>query len=93
MDNQISEALVSLDSDYGLHARPAAALAKEAQNFSADIKLCFDGREVDAKSILDILTLAVPHGGDLTIRATGEDAEAAVMRIKQLISARFSERA
>jgi len=80
---------VSLDNEFGLHARPAAILAKEAQKFSSDIRLLLDGREVDAKSILDILTLAATSGSVLIIRARGDDAPAAVKRIKQIISARF----
>ncbi len=89
MDEQCFEVSISLDSEFGLHARPAAILAKEAQNYASDIKMVFNGSEVDAKSILDILTLAVPHGGHLVIRATGDDAQEAVKRIKKLINGRF----
>ncbi len=89
-DNDL-EIDVNLDSDFGLHARPAAILAKEAQKFSADISLSFDGKEVDAKSILDILTLAAPNGSALRIRASGADAPDAVTRIRELISGRFQD--
>jgi len=89
VDKNISEINISLDNVFGLHARPAAILAKEAQKFSSDITLSFDGKEVDAKSILDILTLAAPHGSALSIKASGEDAPEAVRRIKELITARF----
>ncbi|RQD56906.1 MAG: HPr family phosphocarrier protein [Desulfonatronovibrio sp. MSAO_Bac4] len=89
VDQSNLEIKIHLDNEYGLHARPAAVLAKEAQKFSSEIQLCFDGREVDAKSILDILTLAVPHGGSLSIRASGADAREAVKHIKKLINGRF----
>ncbi len=92
MDDNNFEVHVSLDNEFGLHARPAAILAKEAQRFSSDIRLSFDGKEVDAKSILDILTLAATNGSDLRIKARGEDAPAALRRIKELIAARFEEK-
>jgi len=85
------EIQVSLDNEFGLHARPAAILAKEAQKFSSDIRLSFNGREVDAKSILDILTLAATSGSPLSIRASGEDAPEAVRRIRELITGRFGD--
>lgn len=40
----------------GLHARPAARLAQEAQRYAADIQLIGETGEVDAKSMLDILS-------------------------------------
>ncbi|WP_244147279.1 HPr family phosphocarrier protein [Desulfonatronovibrio hydrogenovorans] len=92
MDENNQEILVSLDSEFGLHARPAALLAREAQKFSSDIWLGFDGREVDAKSILDILTLAAPNGSTLRILARGSDAQDAVRHIRRLIMGRFEEK-
>jgi len=85
------EIQVSLDNEFGLHARPAAILAREAQKFSSDIRLSFNGREVDAKSILDILTLAATRGSPLSIKASGEDAPDAVRRIRELITGRFGD--
>ncbi|MHC1711985.1 MAG: HPr family phosphocarrier protein [Solidesulfovibrio sp.] len=76
-------------NDQGLHARPAARLAQEAQKFSCDIKLLMDGEEVDAKSILDILTLAAGHGSQLELRATGPGAEDALAHLGTLIRNRF----
>jgi phosphocarrier protein len=82
---------VTLLNELGLHARPAAKLAQEAQKFKASIKLQYGDREVDAKSILDILTLAVPGGSTLTLCADGEDAEDAIFYLKQLFAEKFGE--
>ncbi len=75
----------------GLHARPAARLAQEAQKFGADIRLVAGGQEVDAKSILDILTLAVGAGTRVALRATGEDAAAALDHLENLFRNKFQE--
>ena len=75
----------------GLHARPAGILAQEAQSFNADINLICQDQVVDAKSILDILTLAAGQGCKLTIQAGGDDAETALDRLERLFKSRFGE--
>ncbi|SDN74700.1 phosphocarrier protein [Desulfonauticus submarinus] len=75
----------------GLHARPAAKLSQEAMKFQAEIKLCYKEVEVNAKSILDILTLAVPMGEVLTLRAKGDDAIQAIKQLEWLFENRFGE--
>lgn len=76
-------------NEQGLHARPAARLAQEAQKFPCDISLAHGGEAVDAKSILDILTLAAGHGSELELRATGPGAEDALSHLGALIRNRF----
>lgn len=82
---------VVVSNQLGLHARPAGVLAQEAQNFQASIELVLDGQVVDAKSILDILTLAAGQGVHLEIRAAGEDAAQALDRLAFLFKTRFGE--
>jgi phosphocarrier protein len=82
---------VCVGNELGLHARPAARLAQEAQRFSCAIALVVGGQEVDAKSILDILTLAAAPGCTMTVRATGRDAPLAVQTLQELFSRRFGE--
>lgn len=82
---------VVVANQLGLHARPAGALAQLAQKFSSDISLECDGQTVDAKSILDLLTLAAAQGTRLDLRARGEDAESALDQIEKLFKERFGE--
>ena len=76
-------------NEQGLHARPAAVLAREAQRFPCDVRIVQNGDEVDAKSILDILTLAAGHGSELELRAAGPDARDALASLGSLIRNRF----
>jgi phosphocarrier protein len=76
-------------NEQGLHARPAARLAQEAQKFACDISLALGEERVDAKSILDILTLAAGHGSELELRAAGPDARDALAHLGALIRNRF----
>ncbi len=82
---------VVVGSENGLHARPAGKLAQEAQTFASDISLVCGEQKVDAKSILDILTLAAGPGHVVELRASGEDAEAALERLETLFQNKFEE--
>ncbi len=62
----------------GLHARPAAKLAQEAQRFAADIRIESENGQADAKSMLDVLSLALSQDAALTLTASGPDARAAL---------------
>lgn len=82
---------VVITNDLGLHARPAALVAKTAQKFHADITLAADDRHVDAKSILDILSLAAGKGTALTVRGKGVDAADCIKTIADLVRVQFHE--
>ena len=71
----------------GLHARPAAKISQTAQAFASAIVMSSEAGSVDAKSILDILSLSAGPGTNITISATGPDAAAAVRALTEIISA------
>jgi phosphocarrier protein len=79
----VEKTLVIRD-ELGLHARPAAKLAQAAQQFQATITLEHGDMVVDAKSILDILSLAAEHGTSLVLRCTGDDACSAAEKLEEL---------
>ena len=83
--------IVCVLNEQGLHARPAARLAQEAQKFTADISIIQGGQQVDAKSILDILTLAARHGANLELRAKGDDAREALDCLAEMFKKRFQQ--
>jgi len=82
---------VLVRNELGLHARPAGKLAQEAQKFAAEIFLAVGNQQVDAKSILDILTLAAGRGSELQILARGDDAEQAVEHLATIVRERLGE--
>lgn len=82
---------VHVSNELGLHARPAGKIAQEAQKFSSKIYLAVGEQQVDAKSILDILTLAAGRGCELHISAEGNDAQQAVEHLAALVKKRFGE--
>ena len=82
---------VMISNKLGLHARAAAKLVHTASVFESEIYVGTEHEEVNAKSILGILTLAATKGTPLNVRADGPDEEAAVRAIVQLFSDKFGE--
>ena len=62
----------------GLHARPAALLARRAKGVAASITLRAHGRATDARSVVGIMALGVRHGDELLVQAEGAGAPQAV---------------
>ena len=75
----------------GLHARAAAKLVNEASRFGAEITIYRDGRSANAKSIMGVMMLAASCGAAIEIEAEGDDAEAALDALGELIAGRFGE--
>ena len=75
----------------GLHARPAARIVRLASSFNSDIEICKDGVGVNGKSIMGVMMLAAECGSTVQIRARGDDSQAAVDALVQLIQNRFGE--
>ncbi|MBN1363619.1 MAG: HPr family phosphocarrier protein [Syntrophaceae bacterium] len=82
---------LKLKNKLGMHARAAASFVKVAQQFEAKIYIEHDGQTVKGDSILDILTIACPYGGKLTIKADGPDAKLAIEELGKLIENKFGE--
>jgi catabolite repression HPr-like protein len=69
----------------GLQARPAALFVQEANRFSSDIFLEKDGKKVNAKSIMGLMSLAVGSGVEINIIANGDDEERAITALSEFI--------
>lgn len=84
---------VRVVNQLGLHARAAAQLVRLAGEFDSSIKIIKpDSRCVaDAKSILNILTLAASKGTELLIEIEGADEKKALKSIEKLFSEGFGE--
>ena len=78
----------------GLHARPAALFVRTAGQFRSSVTISDPARErgpVDAKSILSVLSLGVSSGTEIEVAADGEDAEAAIVALREAVEAGLGE--
>ncbi len=84
-----AERRVTVVTELGLHARPAAEVVKLAGRFKSEITVAKDGEPVNGKSIMGVMTLAAECGAELTLRAEGADAEVAVTALEALVANEF----
>ncbi|MBI3258108.1 MAG: HPr family phosphocarrier protein [Ignavibacteriae bacterium] len=75
----------------GLHTRPAAMLVKLAAKFKSDIYLNRDGYDINAKSIIGVMTLAAEQGSELLLTVEGADEQDAIVELKSLFENGFGE--
>ena len=69
----------------GFHARPATILVKAATQFQSDIKLAYNGKDVNLKSIMGVMSLGVPTKATVEIVAEGEDEKDVIASIAKVI--------
>jgi len=70
----------------GLQARPAAQFVQEANRFSSDLFLEKEGKRINAKSIMGLMSLAITRGETITLIADGPDEEVALNELVAFIS-------
>ncbi len=75
----------------GLHARAAVKLVNTASRFSSEIIIRYKGREINAKSVMNVMVLAAAKGTVLEFSVCGEDEQKALAAIEELVSNRFGE--
>lgn len=76
---------VEIMNAQGLHARPAAEFVRWARRFRAEVKVICQGEVFSAASIMDLLSANLCCGSKITLEAVGEEAEAALTRLSELL--------
>ena len=82
---------LTITNALGLHARAAAKLVAIASRHDSVIEVSLGDRRVDARSIMGLLTLGAAKGTELSVKADGSDADAAMAEIEALFERRFDE--
>ena len=87
----VIERAAQIVNPLGLHARPAAEFVKIANRFTASVEVRRDDLKVNGKSIMGVMMLAAEQGSTLHIRTEGDDAEAAMDALCELVANGFHE--
>lgn len=82
---------VTITNSAGLHTRPAAAVVKLASKFKSDFFIEMDGSEINAKSIIGVMSLAAPKGSRLVLKLEGEDEAEAARQLVEFFEQGFGE--
>ncbi len=77
---------IVVKSTVGLHASLAAKVVQAASKYSVDINLIYKDKTIDVKSILGLMSLAIPSGENVIIEASGNQAEAAIADIEEVLT-------
>ena len=82
---------VEIINKLGMHARAAAKFVNLASTFNSNIQVERNGQKVDGKSIMGVMMLAAAKGTEITLHIIGDDANACIDDLENLISNRFDE--
>lgn len=77
--------LVTVKNATGLHAKPAAIIAKKATGFISQIDMEFNGKKGNVKTLIGILSIHAMKGDSIKIIASGSDETSALEEIAKLI--------
>ena len=69
----------------GIHARPAGLFVKEAAKVDCKVTIAKDGREVDAKRIMGVMSLGVKCGQEIVLRTEGEGEDNAMEELSRFL--------
>ena len=81
----MKEITVKVIDPVGLHARPATVAVNAASKFKCDVKVAFNGKAVNMKSIMGVMSLGIPTESEIVISCDGEDEETAVLEIEKTL--------
>ena len=87
---EVVEELVIVNS-LGMHARPAAKLVQTVLPFQSTVYIQLNGQQVNAKSIMGLLTLAAAQGTRFSVSCKGPDAEQAMAAVRGMVESGFGE--
>ena len=92
MEPSVCRKTVTVDLELGLHLRPISQIAKAARQYgSCDVRVVKEDVSVDAKNVLELMTLNAPRGTQLVLEATGENAGNAVDELVRLFLSNFED--
>ncbi|RMF25014.1 MAG: HPr family phosphocarrier protein [Deltaproteobacteria bacterium] len=81
----------TIKNELGLHFRAAAMVVRTLADFRAKVSISNGSTVADARSVLDLMTLAAAPGTKVTVEAEGDDAREAVEALGALIDRNFAE--
>ncbi len=76
---------IKITNKTGLHARPAAKFVQKANKFDSEIRIHFNEKEVNAKSIMGVMSLGISQGNLIMLKAKGSDEKDAVEKLSDYI--------
>lgn len=86
-----SSIVVELTNKIGLHARPAAQVARTMTELDAQVTIRFGDKSADGRSVLALMALGARGGDSVTISATGPQSDEALRAFQEMAANNFGE--
>lgn len=77
----------------GIHARPAGMIVDITSKAQSEVNIIYEGSKANAKSILNVMMLAITPGSEVHFEAKGSDAEEVLDQLETLFHENFHEEA
>lgn len=85
----MTEKNITITNDVGLHARAATLFIKKANDYKSSVWIESEGRQINAKSLLGVLSLGIIQNTEVKIIADGADETEAISGLTELIDSGF----
>lgn len=83
-ERMVSE-ILTVTNSVGLHLRPAAVFAEAMQQFECKVTILFNEREINAKSVINIMAAGIGCGAEIEVQCEGSDEKEALKKAAELI--------
>ncbi|AVQ99719.1 phosphocarrier protein HPr [Oceanobacillus picturae] len=87
----MKEQTFTITADTGVHARPATLLVNKAGQFESEVEVSYNGKNVNLKSIMGVMSLGIPKGAEIKVTANGSDEEDALKGVEEVIKEHLGE--
>lgn len=77
---------VTIQSELDMNSRPVAHLVQEASQYSSRVRIEMENKQINAKSIMGMMSLNLGKGTTFTVVADGEDEEKAVNGVEEFFA-------
>ena len=81
----------TIKNKMGFHMRPAQVFVNALAKYPCDITVKFGDRDINAKSIMMIMSACIKCGSKITVTANGENEDAALAEAAAMIESGFGE--
>ena len=85
------ERKVTVVNPTGLHLRPAGLLCQTSMKFDSKVMIFYKEKEINAKSVLNVMAAGIKCGTEITLVCDGEDEQAAMDTLSQAIESGLGE--
>ena len=82
---------VTVINKMGFHMRPASAFVQAMAQFKSDINIVFNGKNIDGKSIMNVMAACMKQGSELELQCSGPDEAEMLKAAAALINSGLGE--